>query len=405
MTILFGHPTGNPNSHNAALAHLESGRLEAFCVPWMPLPAELALLRSIPGIGHYAGRLERRYFPALASAPRIEGRVMEWWRMVRRIAFGGRFASEALSYEANDWLMETMRAACRKSRITAVHAYEDCSLLQFEEAKRLGKACLYDLPAGYYPAWERKQAELERQYEQWLPPRRLQGKRFVRPEQKRLEMGLADCVLVACNFSRATVEHYADRSATVVPYGVDLEFWSAGPSRPRESRLRFIYAGQCSLRKGLPVLLEAWKSADLSDATLDLVGSWQFDEARRGDLPANVSFLGPASAEALRDRYRNSDVFIFTSFFEGFGLVILEAMACALPVIASDACAGPDLLDARTGRVFAAGAVDELVESLRWFSGNRDRIPEMGLAARAAAENHGWRNYRDKVSLAVAGFA
>src|SRR5437870_5753527 len=36
MTILFGHPTGNPNSHHAALAHLEAGRLEAFCVPWMP---------------------------------------------------------------------------------------------------------------------------------------------------------------------------------------------------------------------------------------------------------------------------------------------------------------------------------------------------------------------------------
>ena len=41
MSILFGHPTGNPNSHHAALAHFEAGRLEALCVPWMP--SELAL--------------------------------------------------------------------------------------------------------------------------------------------------------------------------------------------------------------------------------------------------------------------------------------------------------------------------------------------------------------------------
>jgi FkbM family methyltransferase len=50
VTVLFGHPTGNPNSHHAALAHLEAGWLEAFCVPWMPSAPELALLSRIPGL-------------------------------------------------------------------------------------------------------------------------------------------------------------------------------------------------------------------------------------------------------------------------------------------------------------------------------------------------------------------
>ena len=44
MSILFGHPTGNPNSHNAALAHLEAGVLECFCVPWMPSTTTIDML-------------------------------------------------------------------------------------------------------------------------------------------------------------------------------------------------------------------------------------------------------------------------------------------------------------------------------------------------------------------------
>jgi hypothetical protein len=45
--------------------------------------------------------------------------------------------------------MATMQRECHRTSVTAVHAYEDCSLLQFREAKRLGKACIYDMPIGY----------------------------------------------------------------------------------------------------------------------------------------------------------------------------------------------------------------------------------------------------------------
>ena len=84
--ILFGHPTGNPNSHHAALAHYESGALEAFCVPWMPTPGQIAALRRVPGLSRSAGRLARRWFEPLRNAPRVEGRLGEWVRLARRLA-------------------------------------------------------------------------------------------------------------------------------------------------------------------------------------------------------------------------------------------------------------------------------------------------------------------------------
>ena len=66
MTVLFGHPSGNPNSHHAALAHFEAHQLEAFCVPWMPSRLTLQLLDHVAPLRPMAQRFRRRHFPALA---------------------------------------------------------------------------------------------------------------------------------------------------------------------------------------------------------------------------------------------------------------------------------------------------------------------------------------------------
>src|SRR5262245_16615453 len=136
MSILFGHPCGNPNSHNAALAHFEADRLVAYCVPWMPSTMTLRTLGLLPGLRTPIARLSRRSFFPLKRASLVQGRWGEVGRLFRR-KIGGRWADERLSYEANDWLMRTMHRECRRPTVSAVHAYEDCALHQFEEAKRL----------------------------------------------------------------------------------------------------------------------------------------------------------------------------------------------------------------------------------------------------------------------------
>src|SRR5262249_20718860 len=143
-------------------------------------------------------RLHRRHFSCLAGAPKIQGRLGEFWRLAIRAAGRG---DERLSYQANDWLMETMRRECRRSSVSAVHAYEDCSLLQFAEAKRLGKACIYDMPIGYFASWENTQSTLSQRFSDWLPAGGLPSVLYARPEQKRSEMDLADIVIVPSRFA------------------------------------------------------------------------------------------------------------------------------------------------------------------------------------------------------------
>src|SRR6516164_2591432 len=84
MDILFGHPTGNPNSYNAALAHLEAGRLECFCVSWMPSAATIRALSSIQPLRPSVQRLARRQFAPLSHVRKAQGRTGEICRLLMR---------------------------------------------------------------------------------------------------------------------------------------------------------------------------------------------------------------------------------------------------------------------------------------------------------------------------------
>src|ERR1700681_4101949 len=130
MTVLIGHPAGSPFSHHAALAHFELGRLECLCVPWMPSQATLRLLDRVASLRPLTRRFGRRHFPPLAKSPKVQGRGEE----IRRILLRAAGADSAkIDDDANQWLMRTMTRECRRPSVTAVHAYEDCSLLQFAE--------------------------------------------------------------------------------------------------------------------------------------------------------------------------------------------------------------------------------------------------------------------------------
>jgi glycosyltransferase involved in cell wall biosynthesis len=401
MSVLFGHPSGNPFAYNAALAHFEAARLEAFCIPWMPSPATLHLLELIRPLRKMVQRLSRRHFPQLAEAPKVQGWPGESRRLLVRAL--GRADDDRMAGAANDWLMRTMRRECRRPAVTAVHAYEDCSLWQFIEARRLGKACVYDMPIGYYPAWEDVRDRLAEKYADWAPAGGSPSPQ--RKTQKRQEMERADLVLAPSNFVADTVHMFHPQKQVVLaPYGVDLAAWAPGASRVPPEIMTFLFVGQCSIRKGTPMLLEAWRAADLKKARLRLVGHWSLAESKKKELPARCEWTGPVSSGQLRGVYRDADVFVFPTNFEGRALVVCEALASGLPVLTTSASGVDDAVDASCGRMLPRDNLEALVEGLRWFDRNRHRLPDMGRAARTNAERCTWDVYRRRVTDAVAPF-
>lgn len=422
--VISGHPTGNPNSHHAALAWHERGRLLKFCTPWFPSRQELALIERVPGLREQARRLSRRRFEALADAPMRQDKPGEIARIVRsRLGWRG----PGFTQEANKWLMSVMSEECRDARVAAVHSFEDCSVEQFREAKRLGKACIYDMPTCHWKFWESQHRLLCARYADWIRSEDAVFALNASREQKNEEIRLADLVLASSTFVKRTLEEAGGKNIRVCRYGVDVGFWCPAETEDeelkrqrdektaesarqvvsttnrrkdqetkseRDDKVRFIYAGQCSLRKGIPFILEVWEKAGLGDAELVLVGSWQLAADRLQKLPAGVRFVGPVGSEKLRELYRQSDVFLFPSFADGFGLVMLEALATGLHVIASDSSGGPDLASLPAVTVLPVGNEDVWIEALRAHESGPDSKVQLG-------EEWKWERYRSDVFAAT----
>lgn len=94
---------------------------------------------------------------------------------------------------------------------------------------------------------------------------------------------------------------------------------------------------------------------------------------------------------------RQCDVLVFPSYFEGFGLVLLEAMSCGLAIISSDATAASDLYRSGDGGwIVPVGDVNALATEMERCLLSPEKARAMGRVARQIAERQTWQAYGDR---------
>ena len=104
-----------------------------------------------------------------------------------------------------------------------------------------------------------------------------------------------------------------------------------------------------------------------------------------------VTFSGMLKGEELARAYASADVFVHSSITETFGLVVLEAMASGLPVVARDVGGPSDTVhDGKSGFLVSEVDVEGFVEKVMGFSGNNEELRRMGICARMQAEKETW---------------
>lgn len=112
----------------------------------------------------------------------------------------------------------------------------------------------------------------------------------------------------------------------------------------------WLFVGTLEPRKNLPVMLEAYATLPQPRPPLIIGGGkgWDyapiFETVTRHQLENSVQFVGFIPSEDLPIWYNCAETFIYPSVFEGFGLPVLEAMACGTPVIVSDASSLPEVV-------------------------------------------------------------
>jgi glycosyltransferase involved in cell wall biosynthesis len=220
---------------------------------------------------------------------------------------------------------------------------------------------------------------------------------------KSLVLPRADGILTAGRDGREFALSYGVPSDRVfiVPHVIDFEHYARGSSAARSSRERvraelgvrgvtFIYVGRLWLGKGLQYLLDAFATLQRTTAgevSLLLVGDGVDEDLLRARCReqrlANVVFTGFHDAHSLPRLYAAADVFVFPTLGDPFGMVVPEAMACGLPVIATSASGeiGDRVTDGVNGYIVPPAEAETLCDRMARLVDD-DRRQKMGEFAR-----------------------
>lgn len=400
--MIISHPTGNANVRNAAQAFAEGCGLEAFFTTIAVFESGfLSRISALPGLGEF----KRRRYPEILKSVTNTSPFLELLRLTSlKIGFH-QFLHHEFGLASVDVIYRNLdRHVAKKVACFApgpVYCYEDGALETFRAAKKVHSKCLYELPIGYWRSAHSIFLEESQLQQEWAPTLSGLSDSSRKLERKDEELRLADRIFVASTFTRRTLEQcpFPIAPISVVPYGADIRICSSPQKTTKPSDpLRILFVGGLGQRKGLSYLLEAIKTLGPS-VHLTLIGRKSVDSCRPLDMATDTHRWIPSLPhEDILREMRNHDVFVFPSLFEGFGLVITEALSQGLPVITTPNTCGPDVIsEGVDGFIIPIRDSEAIAEKIELLLRDRNLLAAMSEAAQEKARQLTWANYRARL--------
>lgn len=275
-------------------------------------------------------------------------------------------------------------AAEKLKKADLLLAWPQVSLKTIRQFKSEGKKVWLEYPMIHVKEW---QEIMGNEYEKWNIPVALRKSLFPLKMQERMEteIALADQINVLSSFAASSFAKHdmGKKTISITEPGIDHNFYSPGEEKIR-GKLIVLYAGRLELLKGIPYLIEAFKSLKTNFAELWLAGPVSEEiKPFLKNIPSSIKVLGSKEKIELLALYRKAHILVLPSVQESFGLVMLEAMGCGLPVIATAQTGAPDILtEGKDGFIIPDVSSFELAGKISHFLENPLLNLDMGKSAR-----------------------
>lgn len=399
MKIILSHPTGNANVRAVSKALVQANLLEKFYTCVAVFNNSLSFFFS--KFGPFKAFRRRAFAPVLQTYTRTRP-----YKELGRLAAQKMDWQKALSHETGIFCVDKiyhdldLHVSKRLKSAGAVYAYEDGALESFQEAKIKGLKCLYDLPTGYWRA-HRKFLDKERQkHPEWAMTFNCFRDSEAKLLRKDKELRLADAIFLASSFTKKTLELFPGKLGPVhlVPYGFPQVYKGKNYSKLSGRKLRLLYVGKLSQLKGVANLFEAVEYFK-GKVELTVVGR----EVIKGCKPLQKeikahTWIPSLPNDKILELMRNHDVFVFPSLFEGYGLVIAEAMSQGTPVITTERTCGADFInDGENGWLINAGDTPGLIEKIEQVLYQPEILSQVGREAILTAEKSPFSLYGERM--------
>lgn len=274
------------------------------------------------------------------------------------------------------------------------------SQLSFQVIKKYGGYCVLHSqwmhPDTQKNILENALSKLKIEYTQVLPER-------ANVQKKEIEI----CDKVWC-ISNLVYDSYIENGISsekllLCPLGVDSELFKPSLSKTLRVKEKFtlVFVGNVNIEKGVHILLNALLIGKFSNCVLILNGGTAeyFKQTMMGYIE-KLKVLGVeivfASGFPL-ENLKKADLFILPSLHESFGLTVLEAMACSLPVIVTDQVGASDhVLEGKNGFVVEASSPEKLADKIKYFYDNPEEKLSFGKESRKIAESLNYRFIAEK---------
>ena len=286
----------------------------------------------------------------------------------------------------------------RLSGTARIYCYEDSALSTFRAAARMGIRRYYELPIMYWQTVRRLLREEAERYPEWEPTLLATRDSNAKLERKSAELQLAD--LVICPSRQVQESLPSGTPSLVAEYGCP-EPVSERPRRDN-SRLKVLFVGSMTQRKGLADLFSAMKLLNRPDVELIVLGTPLLPlEFYRREYPDFVYEPVRPNAE-VRRLMLECDVLVLPSIVEGRAMVQMEALSCGLPIIVTPNAGAEDLVEEqRTGFLVPIRAPEKLAETIGWIADHKEWVDEVRPAVLERARRSGWGKYTSKILAAI----